>query len=134
MARSDAILKRLLALHPKIIDLALDRMWRILDALGNPQGRIGPVVHIAGTNGKGSTVATMRAGLEAGGYRVHAYTSPHLVRFHERIYLGAQGGGGLIAESALSALLEECEEANGGDPITFCQTEIADDEEFSQGF
>lgn len=121
MARSDAILKRLLELHPKIIDLTLDRMWRILEALGNPQERVPPVVHIAGTNGKGSTLATMRAGLEGAGYRVHAYTSPHLVRFHERIYLA----GTLIDEAALTALLEECEEANGGTPITFFEITTA---------
>ncbi len=125
MARSDAILKRLLALHPKIIDLALDRMWRVLGALGNPQECIPPAVHIAGTNGKGSTVATMRAALEAAGLRVHAYTSPHLVRFHERIYLGGEAGGSLIAESALTALLEECEEANDGAAITFFEITTA---------
>ena len=75
---SDAILARLMALHPKIIDLSLDRMQRILAALGNPQDRIPPVIHIAGTNGKGSTQAMIRAGLESAGLRVHAYTSPHL--------------------------------------------------------
>ncbi len=125
MARSDAILRRLLSLHPKIIDLSLERMWRILAALGNPHERIPPVVHIAGTNGKGSTVATMRAALEAGGHRVHAYTSPHLVRFHERIYLGGKPHGSLIAEAELSALLEECEQANKGEPITFFEITTA---------
>lgn len=125
MARSDAILKRLLALHPKLMDLSLGRMWRILDALGNPQKRIPPVVHIAGTNGKGSTVATMRAALEAGGSRVHAYTSPHLVLFHERIYLGDSPTGRPIDERALTALLEECEQANGGEPITFFEITTA---------
>ncbi len=112
---SDAILARLLGLHPKIIDLTLDRVDRLLAAMGHPERRLAPVVHIAGTNGKGSVLAMLRAGLEGGGARVQAYTSPHLARFHERIRLA----GGLISEPALSALLEECEAANGGLPITF---------------
>ena len=112
---TDAILDRLMALHPKIIDLTLDRMWRLLDRLGNPQENLPPVVHIAGTNGKGSTQAMIRAGLEAAGHRVHAYTSPHLARFHERI----RPAGDLISEPALAALLDECEAANEGAPITF---------------
>jgi len=93
----------------------LDRVWRLLEALDNPHLNVPPVVHIAGTNGKGSTLAMIRAGLEAAGHKVHAYTSPHLVRFHERIRLA----GELIAEDALSDLLEECEQANGGAPITY---------------
>src|SRR5947207_1889143 len=121
MARSDAILKRLLTLHPKIIDLRLDRVWRILGRLGNPQDRLAPVIHIAGTNGKGSTLAYLRATLEAAGLRVHCYTSPHLVRFHERIRIG----GELIGEGDLSRLLEECEAANGGEPITFFEITTA---------
>ncbi|CAM4106584.1 bifunctional folylpolyglutamate synthase/dihydrofolate synthase [Palleronia rufa] len=121
MSGSDAILARLMALHPKIIDLSLDRMHRILSALGNPQDRLPPVVHIAGTNGKGSTLAMIRAGLEARGERVHAYTSPHLARFHERIRLA----GDLVGEDALSALLDECETANGGRPITFFEITTA---------
>ena len=104
-----------MALHPKIIDLTLDRVWRLLEALGNPQNDLPPVIHIAGTNGKGSTLAMIRAGLEAEGKRVHAYTSPHLARFHERIRLA----GSLIAEDALSALLDECYAANDGAPITY---------------
>ncbi|MCW1934826.1 bifunctional folylpolyglutamate synthase/dihydrofolate synthase [Pararhodobacter zhoushanensis] len=112
---SDVILARMLALHPKIIDLTLDRMWRLLAALGNPQNDLPPVIHIAGTNGKGSTQAMIRAGLEAEGKRVHAYTSPHLARFHERIRLA----GELITEDALTALLDECYAANGGDTITY---------------
>ncbi|MEM9063720.1 MAG: folylpolyglutamate synthase/dihydrofolate synthase family protein [Pseudomonadota bacterium] len=112
---SDVVLERLLALHPKKIDLVLDRVWRLLSAVGNPELSLPPVVHIAGTNGKGSTQAMIRAGLEAAGNRVHAYTSPHLVRFHERIRLS----GTLIDEDELSALLEDCETANGGEPITF---------------
>lgn len=113
--QSDAILSRLMALHPKIIDLTLDRVWRLLDRLGNPQTRLPPVIHIAGTNGKGSTQAMIRAGLEGAGLRVHAYTSPHLVRFHERIRVA----GDLISEPDLAALLDECEAANDGAPITF---------------
>ena len=112
---SDAILARMMALHPKIIDLTLDRMWRLLDALGNPQNDLPPVIHIAGTNGKGSTQAMIRAGLEAAGQTVHAYTSPHLARFHERIRLA----GDLISEPDLTALLDECYAANGGDDITY---------------
>ncbi|MFK7867801.1 MAG: folylpolyglutamate synthase/dihydrofolate synthase family protein [Roseobacter sp.] len=112
---SDAILARMMALHPKIIDLTLDRVWRLLDALGNPQDRLPPVIHLAGTNGKGSTQGMIRAGLEATGHRVHAYTSPHLVRFHERVRLA----GTLISEADLTAVLDECYAANGGDDITY---------------
>ena len=118
---SDAILERLLGLHPKIIDLSLDRMLRLLAALGNPEQRIPPVIHIAGTNGKGSTQAMIRAGLESGGARVHTYTSPHLARFHERIRLA----GTLIAEDALTDALAECEAANDGHPITFFEITTA---------
>ena len=82
-----------MALHPRLIDLSLDRMWRILDALGHPERKLPPVIHVAGTNGKGSTVAFMRAILEAAGLRAHVYTSPHLVRFNERFRLGAPGAG-----------------------------------------
>jgi len=112
---SDAILARMMALHPKIIDLTLDRMWRLLAALGHPERDLPPVIHIAGTNGKGSTQAMIRAGLEAEGKRVHAYTSPHLARFHERIRVS----GSLIAEDALSAVLDECASANAGASITY---------------
>ncbi len=112
---SDAILARLMGLHPKIIDLTLDRVNRLLAALGHPERALPPVIHVAGTNGKGSTQAMIRAGYEAAGKRVHAYTSPHLARFHERIRLA----GKLISEPALAALLDECEAANGGAPITF---------------
>lgn len=104
-----------MALHPKVIDLTLDRMWRLLAALGHPERRLPPVVHVAGTNGKGSTVAMIRAGLEAAGKTVHVYTSPHLVRFHERIRLS----GTLIPESTLAEVLELCEQANGDSPITY---------------
>ncbi|MDH5557072.1 MAG: Mur ligase family protein, partial [Alphaproteobacteria bacterium] len=112
---SDAILARLMTLHPKLIDLSLDRVVALLDKLGNPHHRLPPVVHIAGTNGKGSVGAYMRAALESAGYRVHAYTSPHLVRFHERVRLA----GELIDEQYLADCLRRCEEANGGEPITY---------------
>ena len=112
---SDEILARLMGLHPKIIDLTLDRVHRLLAALGHPERALPPVIHVAGTNGKGSTQAMIRAGMEASGKRVHAYTSPHLARFHERIRLA----GELISEPALSALLDECAAANGRQPITF---------------
>ncbi|MGI3212255.1 bifunctional folylpolyglutamate synthase/dihydrofolate synthase [Roseovarius tibetensis] len=112
---SDLILERMMALHPKIIDLTLDRVWRLLDALGNPQNDLPPVIHIAGTNGKGSTLAMIRAGLEAAGHTCHAYTSPHLARFHERIRLN----GNLISEAHLTAILDECHAVNGDAPITY---------------
>ncbi|MFD0982399.1 bifunctional folylpolyglutamate synthase/dihydrofolate synthase [Tropicimonas aquimaris] len=112
---SDALLARLSGLHSTEIDLSLDRTWRLLAALGNPQDALPPTIHIAGTNGKGSTLAMLRAGLECAGLRVHAYTSPHLVRFHERIYLA----GADISEPALSALLERTLDANGDAPVTF---------------
>jgi dihydrofolate synthase/folylpolyglutamate synthase len=112
---SDVILERMMRLHPKVIDLTLGRVERLLAALGNPESAIPPVIHIAGTNGKGSTQAMIRAGLEAGGDRVHAYTSPHLARFHERIRLA----GELIPEPMLTALLDECVTANGEQEITF---------------
>ena len=115
MPASDVILERMAALHPKIIDLTIDRVWRLLAALDNPQDRLPPVVHIAGTNGKGSVQAMMRAGLEGAGLRVHAYISPHLTRFHERIRLA----GTLISEPDLAAVLDECEAANGGVEITY---------------
>jgi len=118
---SDRVLERLGRLHPKLIDLSLGRVERLLAALGNPQDDLPPVVHVAGTKGKGSTVATMRACLEGAGYRVHAYISPHLVRFHERIRLA----GRLIEEERLIALLEECERANRDAPITFFEITTA---------
>ena len=120
-AASDRVLARLMQLHPKKIDLSLGRIERLLAVLGNPHERLPPVIHVAGTNGKGSTVATLRACLEAAGYRVHVYTSPHLVRFHERIRLA----GELIEEDALLALLEECERANQDAPITFFEITTA---------
>ena len=118
---SDRVLERLSRLHPKLIDLSLGRIERLLVTLGNPQDKLPPVIHVAGTNGKGSTIATLRACLESGGYQVHAYTSPHLVRFHERIRLA----GRLIEEEALIDLLEECERANRGTPITYFEITTA---------
>ncbi|QIE57116.1 bifunctional folylpolyglutamate synthase/dihydrofolate synthase [Pikeienuella piscinae] len=118
---SDVILERLLALHPKIIDLTLERLERLLARLGHPERDLPPVVHIAGTNGKGSTLAVIDAGLAAAGLSAHAYTSPHLARFHERIRIA----GAPIGEDALAALLAECEGANGGAPITFFEITTA---------
>lgn len=112
---SDVILERMMSLHPKIIDLTLDRVWRLLAALDHPERRLPPVIHIAGTNGKGSTQAMIRAGLESAGKTAHAYTSPHLARFHERIRLA----GDLITDAYLTEVLDECERANGGIGITY---------------
>ncbi|MCE8457727.1 bifunctional folylpolyglutamate synthase/dihydrofolate synthase, partial [Rhodovulum sulfidophilum] len=114
-ASSDILLERMMALHPKVIDLVLDRVWRLLAALDHPETRLAPVVHVAGTNGKGSTLTMIRAGLEAAGAQVQAYTSPHLARFHERVRMA----DGPIAEAALAAVLGECERANAGAPITY---------------
>jgi len=113
--RSDAILARLGQLHPKVIDLSLGRITRLLNKLGNPHLNLPPVIHLAGTNGKGSTLAYLRAIYEAAGLRVHTSTSPHLVRFHERIRLA----GELIREDMLCDLLEEVEAVNRGEQITF---------------
>lgn len=118
---SDLLLERLLALHPRLIDLSLDRMWRLLAALDHPQDKCPPIIHIAGTNGKGSTAAMLRAILEAQGHRVHAYHSPHLTRFHERIILGGEA----IAEPLLEEVLGRVEAANQGRPITFFEVTTA---------
>jgi len=118
---SEEYLQRFLALHPKAIDLTLDRVLRLLAALGHPEKKLPPVIHVAGTNGKGSLVAYLRAMLEAAGYKVHAYTSPHLVRFHERIRIA----GELISEDELADILRECEAANQGAPITFFEATTA---------
>lgn len=120
-ARVDEALIRLTQLYPKLIDLSLDRMRRLLANLDNPHLRLPPVIHVAGTNGKGSVIAILRAVLEAAGYRVHVYTSPHLVRFTERIRLV----GSLIDETLLLALLEHVEDANAGKPITFFEVTTA---------
>lgn len=121
IARSGAVLERLLALHPKRIDLVLTRIERLLAALGHPEKKLPPIIHVAGTNGKGSTCAYLRAMLEGTGHSVHVYTSPHLVEFRERIRLA----GNLIGEDALSDVLEECETANKGAPITFFEITTA---------
>ncbi|GIK79518.1 MAG: bifunctional folylpolyglutamate synthase/dihydrofolate synthase [Alphaproteobacteria bacterium] len=118
MTGIDATLARLTALHPKRIDLSLDRMWQILARLDHPERKLPPVIHVAGTNGKGSAIAFMRAILEAAGSRVHVYTSPHLVRFNERFRLGAPTGGQFVTDAELDAVLGECEDRNGGSPIT----------------
>ena len=122
---SEAILARFLALHPREIDLSLGRIERLLAALGNPERRVPPVVHVAGTNGKGSTVAFLRAMLEAAGLRCHVYTSPHLVRFHERIRLGRPGGGRLVDEAELAAVFDEVERVNAGEAITLFEITTA---------
>src|SRR5215472_17029262 len=119
--RSDTVLKRLLALHPKKIDLALDRILRLLASLGNPQLKLPPVIHVAGTNGKGSTCAFARAMQEAQGLKVHVYTSPNHVEFRERIRIA----GALISEDELSQTLEECERVNDNAPITFFEITTA---------
>ena len=110
-----------MSFHPKIMDLTLERMWRILAALDHPERRLPPVIHIAGTNGKGSTLAMIRAGLEGAGHVTHAYTSPHLARFHERIRLA----GDLIDEDLLSDMLDRCLVANGTDAITYFEITTA---------
>ncbi len=115
MSRTDSILVRLSQLHPKLIDLSLDRMLPLLEKLGNPQDHLPPVIHVAGTNAKGSTIAYLRAFLEAAGKSVHVYNSPHLVRFNERIRLA----GHYVATRKLNAALEDVEAINNGDPITF---------------
>lgn len=111
---TDAILERLARLHPRLIDLSLDRILALLARLRHPERRLPPVIHVAGTNGKGSLIAFLRAALEAAGYRVHAYTSPHLVRFNERIRLA----GRLIEDAPLQDVLERVERINDGRPIT----------------
>ncbi len=119
--KTESLLQRLWGLHPKIIDLSLERIERLLAALGNPEARLPPVIHVAGTNGKGSVIAFLRAFFEAAGYRVHGYTSPHLVRVNERYRVA----GRLIGDGELIAVLEECEAANEGAPITFFEITTA---------
>jgi dihydrofolate synthase/folylpolyglutamate synthase len=111
----DPLLERVMRLHPRVIDLGLERIERLLKALGSPEKKLPPIVHVAGTNGKGSLVAYLRARAEAAGYRVHVYTSPHLVRFNERIRVA----GRIVEDGALDEILTECEEANAEQPITF---------------
>src|SRR3954466_3314397 len=125
MSSVDSIVARLTALHPKRIDLSLGRIERLLAALGHPERKLPPVIHVAGTNGKGSTVAFLRAMLEAAGKRVHVYTSPNLVRVNERFRLGSPGGGILVPDGELVEALAECERANGDSPITLFEIETA---------
>ncbi len=113
-ARIEPLVARLHGLHPRLIDLSLDRLRRLLADLGHPEQRLPPVIHVAGTNGKGSTCAFARAIAEAAGWRVHAYTSPHLVHFRERIRLA----GRLVSDASLAAALEHMETVNAGQPIT----------------
>jgi dihydrofolate synthase/folylpolyglutamate synthase len=115
------LIARLSALHPKQIDLGLDRMHRLLEQLDHPERALPPVIHVAGTNGKGSTIAYLRAILEAAGLRVHVFTSPYLVRLNECYRLG----GTLVGDDELRATLEQCEQANAGAPITIFEAETA---------
>ncbi len=119
--RVDAALSRLSELYPRVIDLSLGRIERLLGALGDPQRRLPPVVHVAGTNGKGSVIAFLRAFLEATGARVHVYTSPHLVRFAERFVIA----GREVSEDALVEALEDCEARNRDEPITLFEITTA---------
>ena len=121
MSKIDDALSALAALHPKLIDLGLDRTFEILETLGNPQEALPPVIHIAGTNGKGSTAALMRAMANEAGLKCHVYSSPHLCRFHERIRLADE----LITDEALIDLLEEVKTKNAGKPITFFEVTTA---------
>jgi dihydrofolate synthase / folylpolyglutamate synthase len=114
METSDDILKRLMTFHPQFIGPELARMHRILEALDHPQKKLPPVIHLAGTNGKGSTLATLKAIFEASGKKVHAFISPHLVHYHERLTIA----GKQITEAALKEVLLDCETANQGNPIT----------------
>src|SRR5689334_9229330 len=119
MPTSKKVLAELKTLYPRLIDLSLGRIEALLAKLGNPQDRLPPVVHVAGTNGKGSVAAFLKAMIEAAGKRVHVYTSPHLVRFHERIALAGPGGRAQpITEDELVDLLRHTERINAGDPIT----------------
>src|SRR6202011_5490191 len=119
------LIARLSALHPERIDLDLERMHRLLQRLEHPERKLPPVIHVAGTNGKGSTIAYLRAILEAAHLRVHAYTSPSLVRINECYRLGRAGGGTLVDDDELHAALEGCERANAGAPITIFEIETA---------
>ncbi len=121
----DELLARLSTLHPKHIDLSLARMQRLLAQLDHPERKLAPVIHVAGTNGKGSTIAYLRAVLEASGLRVHVYTSPWLVRINESVRLGRVGGGVLVGDDELRAALLHCERVNAGEAITRFELETA---------
>jgi len=122
---TDALIARLGALHPKKIDLSLGRLQKLLERLGHPERKLPPTIHVAGTNGKGSTIAILRAILESAGQGVHVYTSPSLVRFHERIRLARTGGGIFVDDEKLAEALSTCERLNGNDPITFFEITTA---------
>ena len=119
------LIARLAALHPARIDLDLQRIYRLLERLDHPERKLPPVIHVAGTNGKGSTVAYLRAILEAAGLRVHVYTSPYLVRINECYRLGRRGGGHLVDDDELRGAFEYCERVNAGEPITIFEIETA---------
>ena len=119
------VVARVSVLHPSRIDLNLDRIQRLLERLDHPEQKLPPVIHVAGTNGKGSTIAYLRATLGAAGLRVHAYTSPYLVRLNECIRLGRAGGGVLVGDDELRDALERCERANAGAPITVFEIKTA---------
>ncbi|OYR19709.1 bifunctional FolC family protein [Brucella thiophenivorans] len=116
--KADAVIERLMQLHPKGFDLSLDRIRDLLEKLGNPHLNLPPVIHIAGTNGKGSATAFCRALLEASGFGVHVHTSPHLVNWHERYRLASKNGGKLVSDDVLAEAIERVEAANGGQHIT----------------
>ncbi|MFC6490898.1 bifunctional folylpolyglutamate synthase/dihydrofolate synthase, partial [Nitratireductor sp. GCM10026969] len=115
---AERAIERLMSLHPKGFDLSLERIARLLERLGNPHERLPPVIHIAGTNGKGSAAAFAQALIEASGRTVHVHTSPHLVRWHERYRLGAAGGGRLVEDAVLAEAVERVAEANRGEQVT----------------
>ena len=121
MNKSNNILKRLELLHPKKIDLSLDRLRKLLEKLDNPHLKLPPVIHVAGTNGKGSVISYLRSIYEKNGLNVHTYTSPHLIKFNERIRINSK----LINNKHLSSLLEECEDKNNGQSITFFEITTA---------
>ena len=121
MDKSNQILKRLELLHPKKIDLSLFRLNKLLKKLGNPHLNLAPVIHVAGTNGKGSVTSYLRSIYEAANLKVHTYTSPHLIKFNERIRINSN----LIENKYLNSLLEECEKKNNSDPITFFEITTA---------
>jgi dihydrofolate synthase/folylpolyglutamate synthase len=125
MIHLDDLLASMKQLHPLLIDLSLERVERLLAELGNPHDKLPPTIHIAGTNGKGSTTAFLKAMLEAAGKRVHVYTSPHLVRFNERIALAGPNGAKPIDEDALAALLQRVADVNAGQSITFFEITTA---------
>ena len=121
MNKSNNILKRLELLHPKKIDLSLDRLKKLLRKLGDPHLKLPPVIHVAGTNGKGSVISYLRSIYEKNGLNVHTYTSPHLIKFNERIRINSN----LVNNKYLSSLLEECEDKNNGQSITFFEITTA---------